>query len=140
MPTATQRILGNDRFDLGGGLLAEQPVGDRLLVLANIDVTSVHAPLALKTLDLAPVMVTGTLSFEYFLTHRASARLQWTAATNPYPKFHPDMSTLNGVPMGIGVGWAYRLFGRTKLQVHAAENIYSPWPDFAWGFSLKTDV
>lgn len=136
-PSATDPLLGNERVDGGIGLLAEQPIGKRMLLLANVDATTTHLPLSLKTIDLDPVMVSGSLAFEHFLTERVSWKWQWTAATNPYPKFHSDMTALNGTPMGIGLGWIYRFKPRAALQVGVAENISSAWSDFSWSASFQ---
>ena len=139
IPSASDPLFGNKRFDGGFGLLAEQPIGGRILLLTNFDVTSTHLPLALKTLDIDPMMVSGTVGFEHFLTDRASWRVQMTVATNAYPKFHPDMTALNSVPMGIGVGWVYRFSRRATVKLTAGENVDSSWPDFAWSASLQSE-
>ena len=136
-PTATDPLLGNGRVDAGVGVLAEQPVGNRILILANLDVTTAHLPLALKTIDIDPVVVSGTLGFEQFLTDRASWKVQWMAGSNPYPKFAKDMTALNSLPMGIAVGWAYRLMPHATVKLMASENINSAWPDFGWGGSVE---
>ena len=139
VPSASGPLLGNERFDGGFGLLAEQPIGGRIRLLTNIDVTSTHLPTALKTVDIDPVMVSGSVGFEHFLTNRASWRAQMTMATNPYPKFHQDISALNHIPMGIGVGWVYRFSKRAAVKLTVGENFYSAWPDFAWSASLQKE-
>ena len=138
LPTATDPILGNGRLDGGVGLLAEQPVGQRLLLFSNLDVTSTHLPLALKTLDLVPVMASGAFGFEHFLTRRASWKMQCTVASNPYPDFHHDMTALTRVPAGVGLGWTYRFPPRTTLKLSVVENMDMAWPDFEWSFSLES--
>ena len=139
LPTATQSKLGNGRLDGGIGLLAEQPIGSRVLFFSNLDVTTAHLPLALKTIDVDPVIVSGSFGLEHCLTKRASWLLQMTASSNPYPTFQEDMGALNRNPMGVGLGWAYRLFSRTRIRVSVVENINTSWQDFSWNFSLKTE-
>ncbi len=136
-PTATNPLLGNGRVDGGIGVLAEQPWGDRILILANLDMMTAHLPLALKTIDIDPVVVSGMLGFEQFLTNRASWKVQWMAGSNPYPKFAKDMTALNSLPMGIAIGWAYRLMPQTTIKLMVSENINSAWPDFGWGGSVE---
>lgn len=137
LPTATDPVLGNGRLDGGVGLLVEQPVGRRLLLFSNLDVTSTHLPLALKTIDLVPVMASGSFGFEHFLTDRASWKMQCAVASNPYPDFHHDLTALTRVPAGVGLGWTYRFPPRTTLKLSVVENMDMAWPDFEWGFSLE---
>ena len=139
LPTATDSLLGNQAVDGGVGLLAEQPAGKKLLFLGNIEVVSVHAPRPLKNLDLDPVMVSGTVGFEHRLTQRASWQLQWRGATNPYPEFNEQMTALTRTPMSIGFGWNYRLFRTASLRLTLMENLFSSDPDFAWGFSIRSE-
>ena len=137
LPTATDSLLGNGRVDGGVGVLAEQPLGERFRLTANLDVTSVHLPMALKTVDMAPVMVSGLLVAEHRLTRRFSWMVQYAAGSNPYPKFDKDMTALNRLPMGIGLGVTYRTTPRTALTVSAGENINSAWPDFSWSAAFR---
>ena len=132
LPTATHFLLGNDRIDGGFGLLAEQPLPWRIFTFYNVDVTTVHLPRKLDTLDTDPVMVSGSLGFEHFLTNRLSWQMELTMATHPLPPFHPDMATLNRKPMGVALGGVYRFSKGTAVRVNAAENINSAWSDFAW--------
>lgn len=137
LPTATDSLLGSDRVDVGAGVLAEQPFGERFRVTLNLDVTTAHLPLALKTLDLDPVVVTGFFALEHRLTRKASWWVQYTAASNPYPTFDNDMTALNRLPMGVGLGWTYRVAPRAAITLAAGENINSAWPDFAWSAELS---
>ena len=139
-PTATDPLLGNGRVDAGLGVTAEQPLGRRVRLLGALDVTSAHLPLALKTVDIDPVVVSGWLGFEQFLTDRASWKAQISLATNPYPKFDRDMTTLNTPPMGIGLGWVYRLFPKTAVKLAVIENLDQAWPDFSWTASVQADL
>lgn len=136
LPTATERLLGNRRVDVGAGFLAEQPIGDRWLLLANLDLTTAHAPTRIKTIDLDPVVVSSTWLIEYFLTDRASLKAQYAIASNPYPEFDKDMTVFNRLPMGIGVGWTYRL-PKARVTLGASENVNSAWPDFSWTASFN---
>ena len=136
-PSATDPHLGNDRLDGGIGLLAEQPIGTRWLILMNLDVTSAHLPLALKTVDIDPVVVSGLLGLEYFITDRASLKAQMAIGSNPYPKFAQDMTALNREPIGLAIGWTYRLLPKASVKLAAAENVNSAWPDFGWTASFQ---
>ena len=137
VPSASNPLLGNERFDGAVGVLAEQPIGNRLLILTDLDLTTAHLPLALKALDVDPVMVSGMVGAEFFLTQKASFQTQVAMTTNPYPKFHSDMTALRRVPMGIGIGGAYRLFKRSAFKLMIAENVFSAWSDFSWSASLQ---
>lgn len=139
LPTATNPLLGNGRVDVGVGLLAEQPVGGRFLLVANLDLATAHTTTKLKTLDVDPVVVWGTLTAEYFLTDRASVAAHYSAGSNPYPEFDNDMPVFNRLPMGIGLGWTYRLFPKARVTLAAGENINSAWPDFAWSAAVAGD-
>lgn len=138
LPTATDSLLGNDRVDAGIGLLAEQPLGSRLRATTNLDLTTVHLPLALKSIDMDPVMVTGMLAVEHQVTRKASWWVQYTAASNPYPTFDNDMTALNRLPMGIALGWMYRVTPKARVMLAAGENINSAWPDFSWTASVDS--
>lgn len=140
LPTATDSLLGNGRVDGGVGLLAEQPLPWRILVFSNLDVTSTHLPRKLRTLDIDPVMVSGSFGFEHFLTNRLSWQTQLTMATNPLPKFHPDMRTLNRLPMGVALGGAYRFSKTIGVRLMVTENINSSWSDFSWGISFRKET
>ncbi len=140
LPTATTSLLGNDRVDWGVGLLGEQPLGRRVLLWGNSDVTSAHGPPELKSLDIDPVMISGTAGMEILLTEKASVAVQATMATNPYPTFHDDLTVLNRVPIGVGLGWNYRLFKTTRIRLMAAENLAHPtWPDFSWSAAIQSE-
>jgi len=139
LPTATDPLLGNDRLDGGIGWLAEQPLGSRMRLLVNLDVTSAHLPLALKTIGIDPVVVSGVVGFEHRVTARASWKAQLMIGSNPYPAFDRDITALNREPMGIGLGWTYRFPRRATVTLAAAENVNSAWPDFAWTASLSGD-
>lgn len=130
VPTATDPLLGSGRVDVGLGWLGEQPIGRRILLVVNGDVTTAHLPLPLKTVDIDPVMASGTLSVEHRLTARASWAAQITAATNPYPTFHRNMTVVNRAPIGVGLGWRYRLSPRSTMTLALGENVDSAWPDF----------
>lgn len=139
LPTATDPHLGNDRLDGGVGVLAEQPIGRRILLTFNLDVTSAHLPLALKTVDIDPVVVSGMAALEHFLTRRLTWKAQLMAGSNPYPKFDKDMTAVNRAPMGIALGATWRLFPRASIQLAATENINSAWPDFGWTASVTVE-
>ena len=139
LPTATESILGNGHVGGGIGLLAEQPIGKRILLIGNLDITSVRPTRRLKSLNLDDTMVSGLLGFEHRLTRRLSWKGYTLGATNPYPTFHEDMSALNRPPMGVGIGAAYR-FKRATVKLNVVENFFSAWPDFAWGISVQTDL
>lgn len=136
-PTATDPLLGNRRVDGGIGVLAEQPIGSRMMVLANLEVTSAHLPMPLKSVDIDPVVVSGMLGFEHLVMRRLSWKAQVMMGSNPYPKFDKDMTALNHGPAGIGLGVTYRVCPRAVLALMAAENANSAWTDFAWSASFQ---
>lgn len=140
LPTATDPLLGNRRVDGGIGLLAEQPIGSRVRLLINADVTTAHLPTPMKAVDLYPVMVSGIFAIEHAITRRATWEVQYAVSSNPYPKFHEFMTALNSEPMGIGLGWTYRLRPHTRLTLMAGENINSGWFDFSLSAGLKGEL
>lgn len=145
LPTATNDLLGSDKFDYALTLLLDKHLCDRLYLYCNISYALVKEPDIMNNLyGFDNDMWHGMLGLEYFLTDKTSLLLQATANTTVYD--YKGMTPNNGVtsvtddPIVLTLGFNHNFNDRVSWQVAMDENTNSAAPDFGLFTSLKVKL
>ena len=141
-PTATNKLLGSDKFDYALSLLLDKNIFDRLSLYCNISYVIIERPDMMSNLyGFKDNMYHGMVGVEYFLTNKTSLLFQATASTSVYD--YSGMSPNGGVtsicrdPVVLTLGFNHNFSDKISWQIAMDENTNTAAPDFGLFTSLK---
>ena len=141
-PTATNKLLGSDKFDYALSLLLDKNIFDRLSLYCNVSYVIIERPDMMSNLyGFKDNMLHGMIGAEYFLTNKTSLLFQATASTSVYD--YSGMSPNGGVtsicrdPVVLTLGFNHNFSDKISWQIAMDENTNTAAPDFGLFTSLK---
>ena len=144
-PTATNKLLGSDKFDYALSLLLDKNIFDRLSLYCNVSYVIIERPDMMSNLyGFKDNMLHGMVGAEYFLTNKTSLLFQATANTTVYD--YSDMTPNGGVtsigrdPVVLTLGFNHNFNDKISWQIAMDENTNTAAPDFGLFTSLKIKV
>ena len=144
-PTATNDLLGSDKFDYALTLLLDKRIFNRLSLYFNISYVIIDRPKIMDNLySFKDNMFHGMLGAECFLTDKTSMIFQATANTTVYD--YSSMTPNGGVtsvcrdPVVLTLGFNHNFNDKLSWQIAIDENTNSAAPDFGVFTSLKVKL
>ncbi len=145
LPTASNDLLGSDKYDYALSLLLDKRVFDRLSLYFNISYIKIGQPDITGALyGFDNNMWHGVAGFEFFFTNKTSMIFQAVANTTVYD--YSGMSPNGGVtsvckdPVVLTLGFNHNFNDKISWQVAMNENTNSAAPDFGLFTGLKIKV
>jgi hypothetical protein len=144
-PTATNDLLGSDKFDYALSLLLDKRVFDRLFLYFNVSYAIIQRPDIMNNLyGFKDNIWHGVAGLEYFFTNKTSFLFQATANTTVYD--YSGMTPNGGVtsvcrdPVVLTAGFNHNFNDKVSWQIAMDENTNTAAPDFGLFTSLKVKL